>query len=268
VFDQVGRGRSLVGQLLFLGTGTSHGVPVIGCRCDTCGSSLPENRRTRCSVLLGLPGGHLLVDTPPDLHVQMLRERIGMVHAIAYTHAHADHLFGLDDVRIFSQYLGRELPVYCTAPVEARIRQAFDYVFAAGVQKGGGLPQLRFERIDAEPFEVLGARITPIPLWHGRMPVLGFRIGNVAYCTDTNNIPPESMRLLAGLDVLVIDALRHNPHPTHFNLTQALEIIAALAPRRALLTHICHDLEPAQTGGQLPPGVEMAFDGLTIPVSY
>lgn len=260
--------RDIRGSLLFLGTGTSHGIPVIGCDCATCTSLDPRNNRTRCSVVLGLPGGNLLVDTPPDLRIQMTRQRIGLAHAILFTHAHADHLFGLDDSRIFAEYLGQELPVYCDRDVEARVRQAFSYAFDPSTLHipGGGIPRLAFRTISEAPFEVLGATIRPVPLDHGRLRVFGYRVGDVAYCTDTNNIPPASLELLEGLEVLILDCLRRRPHPTHFCLEEALEVVRRLAPRRTLLTHLCHDLEHAETAAALPPGVEPAYDGMIVPL--
>lgn len=256
------------GQLVFLGTGTSHGVPLIGCGCATCRSPNPRNQRTRCAVALGLPQGNLLVDTTPELRIQLVRERLGLVHAVTYTHAHADHLFGLDDLRIFPRYLGHALPIYCEEPVEATIRRSFAYAFDPAVQEypAGGIPKLSFQRIGPQPFDVLGARVVPIRLLHGRTPVLGFRIGDVAYCTDTNHIPPESMALLEGLDVLILDALRYEPHPTHFSLDEAVEIARRLAPKRTLFTHIAHRLEHEETNRVLPSGMELAYDGLRIPL--
>ena len=188
------------GQMILLGTGTSVGVPAIGCGCDVCRSDNPRNRRTRCSAILGLPDGNLLIDTSPDVRQQLLREQIGIVHAVLYTHEHADHVFGLDDLRLMQFYLGGPVPLYCEPRVEDRIRKSYDYAFkpAEGLHTGA-VPQLAFRRIGLEPFEVLGAQVTPIRLKHGtRFDVLGFRIGNVAYCTDANAIPPESMERLSG----------------------------------------------------------------------
>ena len=260
--------RNLRNQLVFLGTGTSHGVPVIGCGCPTCSNSNSKNQRGRCSVALGLPEGNLLIDTPPDLRMQLLREQIGLIHSVIYTHEHADHLFGLDDLRIFADYLGHDLPVYCAESVDARIRKAYDYAFddATRHYPAGGLPKLVLERIRTEPIEILGSRITPIPLQHGRYTSLGFRCGNVAYCTDTNGIPEASRTLLQGLDVLILDGLRHRPHPTHFSLEEAVETARQLKPRRTLFTHICHDLEHEATNAILPPGMELAYDGLVVPL--
>jgi phosphoribosyl 1,2-cyclic phosphate phosphodiesterase len=210
----------------------------------------------------------LLIDTPPELRMQLVRERIGIIHAVAYTHAHADHLFGLDDLRIFPRSLGHALPIYCEEQVESAIRRSFAYAFDPAVQEypAGGVPKLEFRRIELRPVEILGASITPIRLLHGRLGIFGFRIGNVAYCTDTNQIPPESMALLQGLEVLVLDGLRHEPHITHFSLGEAVEVARRLAPARAYFTHISHRLEHEEINRQLPPGMELAYDGLRIPL--
>ena len=259
----------LRGQLLFLGTGTSVGVPVIGCQCATCTSDNPRNQRTRCGLVLGLPGGNLLVDTPPDLRTQLLRERIGIIHAAVFTHEHVDHVYGLDDLRLFPFYLGHPVPLYCEATVEDRIRKSFDYAFADEAKHvhKGGVPQVTFERIGDAPFEVLGKRITPVPLLHGRFRVLGFRFGNVAYCTDTNCIPNESLPLLEGLDVLILDALRYKPHVTHFSLDEAVALAKQLKPKRTLFTHMGHDLEHETVNAALPAGMELAYDGLRVPLT-
>jgi phosphoribosyl 1,2-cyclic phosphate phosphodiesterase len=259
---------NFTGELIFLGTGTSVGVPVIGCDCATCASPDPRNRRTRCGLILGLPEGTLLVDTPTDLRFQLLRERVGLVHAVLYTHEHADHLFGLDDVRLFPYYLGRRLPLYCEPSVEARIRKSFDYAFSADSEgvPAGGVPRLEFYSITTQPFDLLGIRVTPIRLRHGRFDVLGFRFGDVAYCTDTNGIPEESWPLLDGLDVLILDALRMKPHPTHFSLDEAVQVARRVGARRTLFTHLSHDLEHAATSAALPQGMELAYDGLRIPL--
>lgn len=255
----------VTGQLVFLGTGTSVGVPMIGCDCTTCRSDNPRNNRTRCSLVLGLPEGNLLIDTAPDLRHQLLREQIGIVHATLFTHEHADHIFGLDDLRLFQFYLGGPVPLFCEEHVEARIRKSFDYAFSSVARThAGAAPALTFERITTEPFEILGARVTPLRLHHGNFQVLGFRFGNVAYCTDTNDIPAESMALLEGLDVLILDALRHRPHPTHFSLSEAVEVAERVGARHTYFTHVSHDLEYEQTNAELPEGMELAYDGLRI----
>lgn len=254
------------GQLILLGTGTSVGVPAIGCGCDVCQSTNPRNRRTRCSAILGLPEGNLLIDTSPDVRHQLLRERIGIVHAVVYTHEHADHVFGLDDLRLMQFYLGGPVPLYCEPAVETRIRKSYDYAFQSGLDlHKGAVPQLAFKRIGLEAFEVLGARVTPIRLKHGkRFEVLGFRIGDVAYCTDVSLIPPKSMERLRGLDVLVLDALRPRGHATHFSLEEAVEIARELAPRQTYFTHMSHELEHEATNASLPQGMALAYDGLRI----
>ena len=257
------------GELILLGTGTSVGVPSIGCPCSVCTSSDARDKRTRCAAVLGLTQGNLLIDTPPDLRQQLLRERVGIVHSVLYTHEHADHIFGLDDLRLFPFYLGHPVPLYCEALVEERIRKSFDYAFTELEHThAGAAPQLEFRRIGLAPFEALGVMITPLRLNHGpRFEVLGFRIGNIAYCTDTNGIPPESMAQLEGLDVLILDALRMRPHVTHFSLDEAIEVAKRLQPKRAIFTHISHDLGHAQTNARLPAGIELGYDGQRIPLS-
>jgi phosphoribosyl 1,2-cyclic phosphate phosphodiesterase len=256
------------GQMILLGTGTSVGVPAIGCGCNVCRSENPRNSRTRCSAILGLPGGNLLIDTSPDLRHQLLREHIGIVHAVSYTHEHADHVFGLDDLRLMQFHLGGPVPLYCESRVEDRIRKSFDYAFKSAEHlHTGAVPQLVFRRIALEPFEVLGAQVMPIRLKHGkRLEVLGFRIGNVAYCTDANAIPPESMERLRELDVLIIDALRPRGHATHFSLEEAIEVANALAPRQTYFTHMSHELEHEATNATLPPGMALAYDRQRIPL--
>jgi phosphoribosyl 1,2-cyclic phosphate phosphodiesterase len=254
------------GQLVFLGTGTSVGVPSLGCSCDVCTSTNPKNNRTRCALALGLPEGTLLVDTPPDLRTQLLREKIGIAQAVLYTHEHADHLFGLDDLRLFPFYLGGPVPLYCESRVEDRIRKSFDYAFTPEASTHpGATPQLVFHNITTEPFELLGQRITPLRMEHGpRFEVLGFRFGNVAYCTDTNRIPPASLALMEGLDILILDALRPRPHITHLSLDEAVEISKQLRPKRTLFTHMCHELDHDRTNAWLPEGMELAYDGLRV----
>jgi len=257
----------ITGVLIVLGSGTSVGVPALGCGCPVCTSSDPRNQRLRSSVILGLPEGNLLIDTTPDLRTQLLRERIGIVHAVAYTHSHADHLFGLDDVRLFPLYLGHPMRLFCQADVESQIRRSFDYAFT-GLEPThvGSVPQLAFERIGDGPFDLLGARVTPIPLTHGRFNVLGFRVGNVAYCTDTNGIPEASWPLLTGLDTLILDALRPRPHPTHFSLEEAIEVARRIGARQTYFTHMTHELEHTATEATLPSGMALAYDGLRVPL--
>jgi phosphoribosyl 1,2-cyclic phosphate phosphodiesterase len=247
----------------FLGTGTSAGVPMVGCDCEVCRSPDPRNQRYRCSVLITTLAGNLLIDTSPELRLQLLRAGVKIVHAVVFTHYHADHLFGLDDVRPLPRLLGGPVPLYCTAEVEDVIRRTFPYAFAGSGEKPMGyVPQLEFHRIGEEPFTVLGQRLTPIALEHAWFQVLGFRIGDVAYCTDVSAIPERSWPRLEGLDVLVLDALRFKPHPAHLSINEALAVIERLRPRRALLTHMSHDIDHESVSRMLPPGVELAYDGL------
>jgi phosphoribosyl 1,2-cyclic phosphate phosphodiesterase len=255
--------------MILLGTGTSVGVPAIGCACSVCTSRDPKNNRTRASAILGLPGGNLLIDTAPDLRHQLLREGIGIVNAVVFTHEHADHLHGLDDLRLFPFLLGHAVPLLCTDVVETRIRKAFDYAFTDREHTHrGAVPQLQIHTITDEPFEVLDQDVLPIPLEHGpHCRVLGFRFGNVAYCTDTNFIPKSSLDRMRDLDVLVLDALRFTPHPTHLSVEQALAVIEELQPKMTYLTHLSHDLDYAATNAILPPHVRLAYDGLRIPLT-
>ncbi|WP_250846912.1 MBL fold metallo-hydrolase [Aquisphaera insulae] len=255
-------------QLIFLGTGTSTGVPVLGCDCEVCTSPDPRNQRTRPSVVLEFPAGRLLVDTSPEMRIQLLREKISRIHAIAFTHHHADHLFGLDDARLFPKWTGGPVPVFCEQETEDCIRRVFSYAFRDESRDwpAGFVPKIEFVRVrPGEPFHALGQEILPIRLDHGRFSVLGFRVGNLAYCTDVNRIPESSWGLLEGLDTLVLDALRFEPHPTHFSVEEALAAVRRLRPRRTWFTHISHGLDHEATDALLPEGVRLAHDGLRIP---
>lgn len=255
-------------RLIILGSGTSTGVPTLGCDCSVCLSRDPRNHRTRPSALFRLPQGDLLIDTTPEMRLQLLRENVRFVHAIAYTHDHADHLMGLDDARLFPKYIGGPVPVFCEERVEDSIRRIFHYAFQQEVLSYpfGGVPRLAFRRIQPGiAFETLGERVVPIRLDHGRIPVLGFRIGGLAYCTDVKRIPEESLPLLTDLDVLVLDTLRYEEHPTHLSLKESLALIERLAPRRAVLTHLSHAFDHHAAEKTLPPHVRLAYDGLMIP---
>ncbi len=258
--------KDINGQFVLLGTGTSVGVPVIGCGCEVCTSSNPKNKRTRCSAIVGLPGGNLLIDTAPDLRTQLLREGIGIVHSVLFTHEHADHIFGLDDLRLFPFILQGPVPLYCEPSVEDRIRRSFDYAFRTGpVTHAGAIPQLEFRSIGLEPFTLLGCPVRPLRLLHGpNCQVLGFRFGNIAYCTDTSEVPEQSFEVLEGCEVLILDSLRFEPHPTHLNIEAALQIIERVQPQRAYLTHCSHELEYDRLNAELPSGIELAYDGLSL----
>jgi phosphoribosyl 1,2-cyclic phosphate phosphodiesterase len=203
------------------------------------------------------------------LRLQLLREKIGLIHAVLFTHEHADHLFGLDDLRLMQFYLGAPVPIYCETHVEERIRRTFDYAFDAGrPTHAGATPQLVFRPISTQPFHVLDATVTPIRLYHGpRFQVLGFRVGGIAYCTDTNQIPDSSWPLLRDLDVLILDALKLKPHATHFSLDEAVEVARQIGARRTYFTHLSHELDYESINARLPPAMELAYDGLRLPLS-
>jgi phosphoribosyl 1,2-cyclic phosphate phosphodiesterase len=240
---------------------------MLGCECSVCTSGDPRNQRTRPSVLYVFPQGNLLIDTTPEMRIQLLREKIRYVHAIAFTHHHADHLFGLDDARLFPRGIGGPVPVYCDQETEECIRRVFPYAFRPGTDQwpAGFVPKLNFIRIEpGVGFELLGQRILPIRLEHGTSPVFGFRVGPLAYCTDVSRIPDVSRPMLEGLDVLILDALRFEPHPTHFSLSEALAVIEELKPGQTFLTHLSHSFDHGPTQAKLPPRVALAWDGLTL----
>lgn len=236
---------------------------MIGCSCDVCRSDDALDRRSRPSALLDVGEKRVLIDSGPELRTQLLRERIDMIHAVVYTHAHADHIYGLDDLRVFSMRGRGPLNAYATPSTASMIRSVFPYVFDNGPTHGGGVPQITLNEI-AGPFEAATIQFRPVPIWHGPTPVMAYRVGDLAYVTDVSRIEPESMDQLRGLDVLVLDALRYRPHPTHFSIPEALAIVDELKPARTFFTHICHDLPHAETNRQLPAGVELAYDGLVI----
>ena len=253
------------GSILVLGSGTSVGVPMIGCRCKVCTSPDPRDRRLRPSVLLRLGEKRILIDTSPDFRYQALRFGIERLDAILYTHSHADHILGLDDVRPFNFMQKQEIPIYTSAEALSTIRQTFHYVFE-GKPSQSSRPRLVPNIFDADPICAAGITFQPIRVAHGEGAAHGFRFGDCAYLTDHSEIPPESLAKLTGLDVLFLDALRHNPHPTHSTVEESLRTVQTLQPKRAFFTHISHDLLHATTQERLPAGVQMAYDGLEIPI--
>lgn len=256
----------LQASVTFLGTGTSHGVPMIGCACAVCRSDDPRDRRLRPSIYLDVHDGPaLLVDTSTDLRQQALTHGLRRLDAILVTHSHADHVMGMDEVRRFNVLSGGAIPLYASPDTGRELRRIFQYVFEPPSQQGGGLPQIELHAIDG-PIHLGGLEVQPVPLLHGRLPVLGFRFGRFAYLTDASTIPDEAWPLLEGLDVLVLNALRHRPHPTHLSLSEAMAVVERLQPRQAWFTHICHDLPHAATCRTLPAGTALAHDGLQLQV--
>ncbi len=249
-------------RLTFLGTGTSTGVPTITCRCRVCTSDDERDQRTRPSLMVEYGGRVLVFDTTPDLRQQALREKMGRLDAVVFTHGHADHVLGLDDTRVFYFRQQVPLPIYADAGTMTTLRQIFAYIFD-GSYKYGGVGKLDPHTI-VGPFELWGLELTPVPVFHGDLPVLGFRFGRAAYVTDFSTIPESSLALLGGLDVLILDALRHRPHPTHSNLEQSLALVEQLKPKTAFFTHIAHELGHEETNASLPAQVRLAHDGLKI----
>ena len=239
---------------------------MIGCRCDVCTSDEARNRRLRCGLALEAESRTVLIDTPTDLRQQALAFGVERVDAVVYTHAHADHTFGIDELRIFN-FLQREtIAVYGNTLALERIRQTFSYIFEDG-QEGGGKPRIELYEI-AGPFRAAGLELTPVPVWHGSLEVLGYRLGDFAYVTDRNRIPEDSFRLLTGVDTLILDALRFEPpHPTHFTVAEAVATAARIGARRTYLTHLNHDVDYNNPKFPLPDGVELAYDGLQFEIA-
>jgi phosphoribosyl 1,2-cyclic phosphate phosphodiesterase len=237
---------------------------MIGCDCSTCRSDDPRDRRLRPSLFIRTDDGWgLLVDAGPDLRMQALTHGITRVDAILFTHGHADHILGLDDVRRFNTLMKQPMALYGDETTLDEIRRTFSYVFSPNTPKGGGIPKLELFTI-AGPFSFGALEVVPVPIWHGARPILGLRLGAVAYLTDCSGIPDSSWPLLDGIDVLVIGALRQQPHPTHFSLDQAIEAAHRIGARRTYFTHMCHDLPHAATCDRLPPGITLAYDGLSV----
>ncbi|SRR6266496_2740204 len=249
-------------RLTVLGSGTSMGVPTIGCDCAVCCSPDPRDRRTRPSISIEYGGKRVLIDTTPDFREQAIREDIRQLDAVLYTHAHADHILGLDDVRPLSYHRPNRIPLYARPETGAILRNMFRYIFEADY-KFGGLAQVELNNIDG-PIDLFGARFEPVRVMHGDAEIIGFRFGSAAYLTDFSAIPEESFAQLQDLDVLFLDALRHTPHPTHSTVNKSLEIVERVMPKRTFFTHICHDLPHEETNTALPPHVRLAYDGLKL----
>ncbi|MGA9040649.1 MAG: MBL fold metallo-hydrolase [Terriglobales bacterium] len=249
--------------LTVLGSGTSMGVPTIGCDCAVCRSGDPHDRRTRPSVLIKYDGHAVLIDTTPDFREQAIRENIRKLDAVLYTHTHADHILGIDDLRPISfLHMPNKLPLYARPDAAEFIRNMFRYIFEA-TYKFGSLPEVELRPMEGT-LDLFGAHFDPVPLIHGEMEIYGFRFGSAAYLTDHSEIPDRSFAMLQGLDILFLDALRHKPHPTHSTVENSLQIVERVKPKRAFFTHICHDLPHAATNATLPPNVRLSYDGMKL----
>jgi phosphoribosyl 1,2-cyclic phosphate phosphodiesterase len=247
-------------RVIILGSGTSDGIPIIGCDCPVCTSDNPRDRRLRSSIFVEINDAKILIDASIDLRQQALDNNISHLDAVLFTHYHADHVNGIDDLRRFNQLReGEKIPCYVDEKTITEISRKFPYVFT-DEETGGGKPKIVNRLIDS-PFLINSVTVIPVPVLHGQMTILGFRIGNMAYLTDCSGIPPKSMQKLGGLDLLIIDALKREPHPTHFCLSQAMETANILKPRRTLFTHICHKMGHKETNAELPRDKQLAYDG-------
>jgi len=251
-------------RLTFLGTGTSGGIPMINCNCSVCRSDNPKNKRLRCSIMIEVKGLHILVDTAPDLRQQFLRQPFPKIDAVLFTHSHADHIFGLDDLRRFNYIQQAPIPVYGNPETIQRLQTIFDYAFVK-TDWHPGRPNLTAAVIE-QPFHINDVFVIPVPLNHGKQQILGYRIGNFAYCTDVSHIPAESYALLSGLEILILDALREKAHPTHFNLQQALSEAQKINARQTYFTHMSHKIDHEKHGALLPANMAFAYDGLALEV--
>ena len=251
-------------KIIFLGTGTSQGIPVIGCDCEVCVSENPQDKRFRTAVMVSINGKNIVIDVGPDFRQQMLQNNIIDVDSVLITHEHNDHIIGLDDVRPFNFRYQKDMPIYCTTMVMNSLRSRFAYAFLENPYPGS--PRFNLREIDAEtPFEVAGQKIIPIEVIHGKMPVLGFRFDDFTYITDAKTIAPESLEKIKGSKVLVLNALRKEEHHSHFSLDEALNFIEIVQPERAYLTHISHRMGlSADINKTLPSNVSIAYDGLKL----
>lgn len=250
-------------RLVILGCGTSTGVPVIGCHCEVCASPTRQNKRTRSSVLVQSNNRNILIDTTTDLRTQALASGLERVDAVLYTHAHADHIHGIDDLRAFNLAAGNKaIPCYGSSETLGRIKRIFEYIFRQD-GKDGWKPNLTTTEVNG-PFDLFGTTVVPIEITHGEAIIFGYRIGKFAYLTDCSGIPPASVEKLRGLEVLVLGALRQKPHPTHFSVDEAIAAARTIGPKRTIFTHMGHNLDYTKDNQTLPQGFELAYDGMTI----
>lgn len=251
-------------ELAFLGTGTSTGVPVIGCDCDVCQSPDSRDTRLRCSVVVRSGTSTVLVDTTPDLRAQVLRDPVDRIDAVLYTHAHADHTAGIDELRRYNAMQQQHLPVWANEATAGDLQQRFGYAFVDQFPVYGVKPDLVLT-VNEAPFRIGDIDVTPVPVMHGWLPILGYRFGSIAYLTDVKTIPETSLPLLQDLDVLVLTALRREPHPAHLSLDEALEVAELLRPRHTLFTHIAHDMgRYEEVSPLLPANTDLACDGMRV----
>ncbi len=250
-------------EVEILGSGTSMGVPIAGCDCRVCCSTDSKDKRLRTSALLKIDGTQILIDTSVDYRQQMLRANVKYLNAVIYTHHHVDHILGMDDLRSFNILNKTSIPLYGMQDTMDNIKRVFIYAFGENQSKST-IPRLDIHVIDKNCFQVSGIDITPIPLLHGRMPVFGYRVGAFAYCTDVSTIPESSFERLQDLEVLVLGALRHKPHPTHFSIEQAIEAAQRIGAKTTYFTHIAHSVMHQETEAQLPPDIHLAYDGLKL----
>ena len=251
-------------NILFLGSGTSTGVPSLCCNCSVCRSDDQKNKRLRSSILVRNEGNHLLVDTSTDLRQQCLINNITHVNQVLYTHHHADHLHGIDELRSFNYFNKVVIPCYGNKDTIYEIKEKFNYIFDETTQIGGGLPKLTLHIVNNKTFNLGGISVTPLNIIHGRLPILGYKLNKCAYITDCSEIPNKTKKYLKNLDVLILNALGFDPHPTHFSLSQALDTVEELKPKRAIFTHINHKFDHKKVSARLPEGIELAYDGMAI----
>jgi phosphoribosyl 1,2-cyclic phosphate phosphodiesterase len=255
-------------RFTLLGSGTSTGIPSVGCNCETCTSSDLKDKRLRPSLLVEdiAEGRHItvVIDTSSDFRQQMLTYNVSELNAVVFTHHHFDHIGGFDDIRPYNFQQNCSMPVYCMERTLHSLKQCYPYAFGEAEQEGGGLPSVNTHIIDTAPFDVFGIRFVPIPMMHGVIRVNGYRIGNFAYCTDTNFIPDASLALLEGVEILILDALRYHPHPTHFTIEEAVEVAQKIGAKQTYFTHIAHQIKHSELDGKLPKGIQLGYDGLVV----